>query len=159
MLTHQFKSRSSVFFKFIWAVFFGLNFISSVFAQEINETKISHYQARFRAAQWIMPGDTFVSHALLIPIPDSVYSAGVISIKKYTSPTTKAQDLLEFSHRVYQKSNYLVKKKYMLAFEQEVLSQLGTGSFDAESLLTKNIRLTKKIQGKNIYYTFERLPQ
>ena len=148
-----------VFFKFIWAVFFGLNFIPSVFAQEINETKISHYQARFRTAQWIMPGDTFVSHALLIPIPDSVYTAGVLTIKKYTSPTTKAQALLEFSHRVYQKSNYLVKKKHVLAFEQEVLSQLGTGSFDAESLLTKNIRLTKKIQGKNIYYTFERLPQ
>jgi hypothetical protein len=91
--------------------FIALIFAGSSFFGISQETTMYHFQRKGSLEKIILPGEKFNSTDFLISFPDSIFSAGNITIKNLTINDWKFQVNFVFSENTYTKLTYSVKKK------------------------------------------------
>ncbi len=102
--------------------FIVLILVGSFFTGLSQETNIYHFQRNGELETIILPSDTFNSSLFVIPFPDTMYTAGSITIKKLKLKDLKLQVNLVFSDNTYTQLTYSVKKKNRKEFIQLIES-------------------------------------
>lgn len=108
---------------FIAGFFLGVSLVG--FAQE---TTMYHFQRKATLDQVIFPGEKFNSSNFIISFPDSLYTAGQVTIKKARIKEWKLQANFVFSDNAYTTLTYVVKKKNRDEFIQ--LIEKAPASFE-----------------------------
>jgi hypothetical protein len=108
---------------FIAGFFLGVSFVG--FTQE---TTMYHFQRKATLDQVIFPGEKFNSSNFIISFPDSLYTAGQVTIKKARIKEWKLQANFVFSDNAYTTLTYVVKKKNRDEFIQ--LIEKAPASFE-----------------------------
>lgn len=136
---------------FIWAVFFTLLFSNASIAQE---TSIVHYQRSEKLEELVFPNEFFRSDLFDIFVPDSVYSAGQITIKKLSFSDLKIAGFFSFSNNIYKNVVYTVKRKHKETFESYIVSKMQINEFSQSELEKLKINLKTSNRGNKVEYYF-----
>ncbi|MEN8839074.1 MAG: hypothetical protein ABF238_01045 [Flavobacteriales bacterium] len=91
--------------------FIALIFAGSSFLGFSQETTMYHFQRKGSLEKVILPGQRYNSSQFVISLPDSLYTAGNITIKKLKINDWKLQVNFIFSRNVYTQMVYSVKKR------------------------------------------------
>lgn len=114
-------------------------FSLTAFSQEV---QIKHYERKISLDQIILPNETYQSSNFNILIPDSIYTAGTISIKHLSINEIKCKGNFYFSENTYSRVEYISKNKNI----EQLLPKVN---FKEENLIIKeeiiNGRKTKLI--------------
>jgi hypothetical protein len=103
--------------------FFFLLFFSPFFSFS-QEVRIKHYERKLSLEKLILPNDTFNSNVYNLFIPDSIYTAGKITIKSLKIKGAKYFSNFYFNDNRYSKTEYIVKTKNY----KELLSEIQKNS-------------------------------
>jgi len=105
-------------------LFLCIVFCASTIAQENDEVLIRHYQQKLELGDFILKNDSFLSNVYPIPLPDSIYSGGNITVKKLKVGDSKFEVLLTFKNKKYTSITYIPKnnksKKILLDFLKNI---------------------------------------
>ena len=118
------------------------------------ESSIVHYQRREKIDQVILPNDKYNSADFILVVPDSVYSAGRISVKFMKIANYKSTVKFEFSENRYTSTSYILSKKNSSSFESDVLKTANVISLQEEDLKAANLKLSKTKEGRKYKYSF-----
>ena len=111
--------REIVLYNFsFFLLFFAVQFS---FAQD--DVGIQHYQRKLERKDYILPFEDYASKDYLIYIPDSIYTQGVITIKKLNVLGTKSKAKFFFNKRQYTKVVYYVKKSALPLFLEKLKNE------------------------------------
>ncbi len=118
--------------------------ISIAFGQ--NPNALMHYQKTCKECL-LLPGEAYRSNLFIIPVPDSVYSGGRVTVKKIAEKTFSASKVsLMFNATSITTSTFYIKgKKNILNFENWAKTKI-TKSADGNSSIYV-------INGQQVYYT------
>ncbi len=92
-------------------LFLSAIFCTTTFAQGNDDVQIRHYQKKLKLNSFIFKGDPFESNIYPIPLPDSIYDGGNISIKKMSILYGKYETQFNFSKGIYTSITYTPKNK------------------------------------------------
>tara|TARA_B110000908_G_C10142513_1_gene397462 strand:+ start:475 stop:930 length:456 start_codon:yes stop_codon:yes gene_type:complete len=104
---NNFKKAAIINRSFFVIVIF-MSVICNSFSQE---TEIRHYQKKCSMDSVILPGQLYDSKLYSIPFPDSLYTGGIISIKKIRINGIKAQSSFSLSNNTYTEVKYTLSKR------------------------------------------------
>lgn len=131
--------------------------VSISFSGVAQEASIVHYQRKEKLQQVILPNDTFRSNEFTILVPDSIYSAGKITIKILSLNNIKLTAEFNFSQNKFTSVEYIIKKKHMELLEKEITSKTLIQSLDEQELKKINLSITTETKGRKVYYKLSML--
>ena len=105
----------------------------------------------------VFPNESFNSKIFDIFIPDSVYTAGQITIKKLSFSNLKMFAYFSFSNNEYKNVVYNIKRKKKKEFEAYVVAKLNLKEFSDAELLSLKIKVTIIKKGRKIEYSFAKV--
>ena len=101
------NKKATVFYR----SFFIVLFLFGLSISYCQESQVRHYQRNCSIDSVILPGQVFDSKLYLISFPDSLYSGGIISIKKLKIAGVKTKAEFNLSDNKYTVLKYTMNKR------------------------------------------------
>ena len=135
MLSKQFtQNKAAIFFRSFFIAFLFLGFASIGLSQQVS---MNHYQRKCEVFSLIVPSQSYNSRVFSIPFPDTLYSAGNVSIKKLQMNKIKAEGKFMFKNNVYTRVEYSFKKREEEEFLKLLQSSKGNFNWKKETINRK----------------------